>query len=125
MQAIDEERLETDLHYRYELAGGSYLQPHVRYYTQTAAEFFRTSLTDGDPLPQYASADYRLGEFTTTTLGLKYAMPTGKNSEFSARAEFITQVQNDVTTAVGDQLNQDLTPDLDSVVFQVGYSFHW
>ena len=34
-----------DLHYRYELAGGSYLQPHVRYYTQTAAEFFRTSLT--------------------------------------------------------------------------------
>ena len=114
-----------DLHYRYELGGGSYLQPHVRYYTQSAAEFFHTSLVDGDPLPQYASADYRLGEFTTTTLGLKYATPTGRNSEFSMRGEVITQAQQDVGTAIGDQLNQDLTPDLDSFIFQVGYAFRW
>jgi hypothetical protein len=114
-----------DFHYRYELGGGSYLQPHVRYYTQTAAEFFRTSLVDGEALPQYASADYRLGEFTTTTLGLKYATPMGPTSELSMRAEVITQAQNDVGTAVGDQLSQDLTPDLDSFVLQVGYSFRW
>lgn len=114
-----------DFHYRYDLGGGSYLQPHVRYYSQSAAEFFRTSLVDGDPLPQYASADYRLGELTTTTLGLKYAMPVGKTSEFSLRGEVITQAQQDVTTPIGDQVSQDLTPDLDAVVFQVGYSFRW
>jgi hypothetical protein len=115
----------VDFHYRYELSDGAYLQPHVRYYSQSAAEFFRTSLVDGDPLPKYASADYRLGEFTSTTLGLKYATPVGHDSEFSIRAELISQAQKDVGTAVGDQLNQNLTPDLDSYVLQVGYSFRW
>ena len=114
-----------DFHYRYEIGDGSYLQLHLRYYSQSAAEFFRTSLVDGEALPEYASADYRLGEFTTTTLGLKYAMPMGNNSEFSVRGEVITQAQNDVGTPVGDQASQDLTPDLDAFVFQVGYSFRW
>jgi hypothetical protein len=49
----------------------------------------------------------------------------GPTSELSMRAEVITQAQNDVGTAVGDQLSQDLTPDLDSFVLQVGYSFRW
>jgi len=114
-----------DLHYRYELGNGAYLQPHVRYYSQTAANFFRTSLVNGEPLPEFASADYRLGEFTSTTLGLKYARPTGHSSEFSVRGEVVSQVQQDVTTPIGDQANQDLTPDLNSFVIQVGYSTHW
>lgn len=114
-----------DFHYRYELSGGAYLQPHIRYYSQSAAEFYTHSLNFGDPLPEYASADYRLGELTTTTLGLKYAMPLAKNSEFSVRAEMINQSSNEVGSLVGDQLDQELAPDLDAVVFQVGYSFRW
>ncbi|MDH5766920.1 MAG: DUF3570 domain-containing protein, partial [Gammaproteobacteria bacterium] len=35
-----------DLTYRYELSGGSYLQPHIRYYTQSAAEFFTHNILD-------------------------------------------------------------------------------
>lgn len=115
----------VDFHYRYELSDGAYLQPHFRYYTQSAAEFYAHSLNYGDPLPEYASADYRLGELTTTTLGLKYAMPMGDNSEFSMRAEMINQSSNTVGTLVGDQLSQELAPDLDAVIFQVGYSFRW
>ncbi|MFW2374002.1 MAG: DUF3570 domain-containing protein [Gammaproteobacteria bacterium] len=114
-----------DFHYRYELSGGAYLQPHIRYYSQSAAEFFTHSLDYGDPLPEYASADYRLGELTTTTLGLKYAMPLARNSEFSVRAEVINQASKEVGSLVGDQLNQELAPDLDAFIFQVGYSFHW
>ena len=112
-----------DFHYRYELGNGSYLQPHLRYYTQSAADFFVTSLLDGQPLPEYASADYRLGEFVTNTYGLKYAMPLSKNSEFNVRAEIISQIQSNVGTAVGDQLNNDLTPDTDAVILQFGYNF--
>ncbi len=114
-----------DFHYRYELSGGAYLQPHIRYYSQSAAEFYTHSLDFGAPLPEYASADYRLGELNTTTLGLKYAMPLAKNSEFSVRAEVINQSSNTVGTLVGDQLTQELAPDLDAFIFQVGYSFHW
>jgi hypothetical protein len=115
----------VDLHYRYELGNGQYLQPHLRYYTQSAADFFTTSLVDGQSLPQHASSDYRLGDFETQTIGLKYAMRTGETSEFSVRAELISQTQNDVTTPIGDQVNYDLTPDLDSYIVQFGYNFRF
>jgi len=103
-----------DFHYRYELGNGSYLQPHLRYYTQTAADFYTTSLVDTAARPEFASADYRLGEFVTNTYGLKYGMPRGENSEFTARAEMISQVQSD-----------DITADLDSFILQFGYDFRF
>jgi len=45
-----------DFRYRYELGGNHYLQPHIRYYTQSAADFFVNYLVAGDALPDYASA---------------------------------------------------------------------
>jgi len=107
-----------DFHYRYELGNGSYLQPHLRYYSQSAADFSVTSLTEAEAAAAtsitYASADYRLSEFVTNTFGVKYAMPVGKTSEFSVRAEVISQVQNDA-----------LYPDLDSFIIQFGYDFYF
>ncbi len=115
------------LHYRYELSGGSYLEPHLRYYTQTAAEFFTHGLTVAAlATTPFASADYRLGEFNSTTLGLKYATPLGKNSEFSVRGEIINQVNNDIAVPTGyESTGYDISPNLSSIVLQVGYSFNW
>ena len=122
-----------DFHYRYELSGGAYLQPHLRYYSQSAAEFYTHNLNPTQlasalsaPTTSYASADYRLGEFTTTTVGLKYTQPLGKNQEFNIRAELITQA-NEVVDSVftGDPTTQDVAPDLDATVIQFGYSFKW
>ncbi len=114
-----------DLHYRYELGNGSYLQPHARLYLQSAADFYRHSLNDGEALPDFASADYRLGDFTATTIGLKYGKPMGDDQELSMRIEVMNQTYNTVGTLVGDQLDQDITPDLQAVILQVGYSFYW
>ena len=116
-----------DLHYRYELSGGSYLEPHLRYYTQTAAEFFTHGLTAAAlATTPFASADYRLGEFNSTTLGLKYATPLGKTSEFSVRGEIINQVNNDIAVPTGyASTGYDISPDLSAIVLQVGYSFNW
>ncbi len=114
-----------DLHYRYELGGGSYLQPHARLYLQSAADFYRHSVTDGSPLPDYASADYRLGEMTSTTIGLKYGKPTGHNQELSMRVELMQQNYSTVGTLVGDQQNQDMTPALQALILQLGYHFYW
>jgi len=118
-----------DFHYRYELDGGSYFQPHLRYYSQTAADFYQHSVlnptTTGTALPEYASNDYRLGEFTTTTMGVKYAMPLGKDSEFSMRLELMNQTYNTVGTLYGQQNTLELTPDLSATIIQFGYSFYW
>ena len=115
-----------DWKYRYELAN-SYLQPHVRYYTQDAADFYSHSLvlgtdidTAGNALVNYASNDYRLAELDTVTLGLKYGMPMGNDSEFSVRGEIISQSVNDSGVPAGQE-----TPDLDALMLQVNYSFLW
>lgn len=113
-----------DLKYRYELAA-SYLQPHVRYYSQSASDFYTHNLvlgTDinlaGNVLVDYASHDYRLAESQTMTFGLKYGMPVGENSEFSVRGEIITQTINDGAVPVGQE-----TPDLSAIMLQVNFSF--
>lgn len=113
----------ADLRYRWEMAGGNYWQPHVRYYTQGAADFYRHSLVAGET-PQYASADYRLGEMSTTTFGLKYGIPLANNHEFALRAEAMQQRGDEhPANAVGSQRNQNLFPGTDALIFQVSYSF--
>lgn len=111
-----------DLKYRYELPGGNYLQPHYRRYQQTAADFYRHSLVDNTALPNYASADLRLGEMTGSTVGLKFGMPLG-SGEFNVRVEKMTQSgESHPADAVGLQRNYDLYPTLDATIVQIGYS---
>jgi hypothetical protein len=112
-----------DVHYRWSLKEGRYLQPHVRYYTQTAADFYHTVLLTGAPVPQFATADYRLGEFDGITLGMKYGMPTEKG-EWSARLERYQQTGDpDASARVGVLRNLDLYPDLNALIAQVSYKF--
>ena len=84
-----------DLRYHYTLWRGAYLQPHLRYYTQSAAGFYHYSLDDGAPLPDVASADYRLGNLTSATAGLKLGVPFGKAANLRLRAEYLTQQDAD------------------------------
>jgi len=101
-----------DARYRYEMGGGHYLMPHARYYLQDKADFYYYKLTDGD-IPQYASADYRLADLSTTTLGLKYGIELANDSELSIRAELMKQQSE------GDAP----FPDVDAVILQLNYSF--
>jgi len=115
-----------DFKYRYELKGRNYLQPHFRYYSQTAADFYRHNFVQGADVDalgnvgvQYASHDYRLAEFDSTTIGLKYGLPIGKSSEFSVRGEYMAQSISEAAP-VGEE-----TPDLNAVILQMNYSFLW
>jgi hypothetical protein len=113
----------TDLKYRYELGSGKYLQPHYRYYKQTAADFFRHSLVDGATVPATASADLRLADMTGTTVGVKFGMPL-YDGEFSIRFEKMLQTgESHPADAIGIQKNYDLYPNLDVTILQLGYSF--
>jgi hypothetical protein len=68
-----------------------YVEPRARYYTQSAADFFRYYLVESDPLPAHASSDYRLAKFSATTLGLKLGFKPIQNGEFYVRGEFYEQ----------------------------------
>ncbi len=115
-----------DLKYRYEM-GRSYLQPHVRYYMQDAADFYRHNLVQGvdvdasgTVLLTEVTSDSRLSKLTTTTFGLKYGYATGNNSELSVRGEVMRQTFDDGNVPAGEA-----TPDLDAVILNVTYSFFW
>lgn len=117
-----------DFRYRYELNSKQYLQPHIRYYTQSAADFYRYNLVQGTDINangevqlDYASSDYRIGGFDSMTYGLSYGMKLSKSSEFTVRAEYIQQQVDRVDEA----LSGEETPDLDAVIIQAGYSFTW
>ena len=111
-----------DLKYRYQM-GRSYLQPHVRYYMQEEADFYKHDLT----LEEFnsgsvteVSSDSRLMKFTTATLGLKYGYAISKSSEISVRGELMNQTFDD-----GDVIAGEETPDLDAIIVNIGYSLVW
>ncbi len=82
-----------DMRYRIDLGASQYIQLHGRYYTQTAADFYHARLTEADErnLPEYMSADYRLDELTTTTLGIKYGFNFSQFGHFRIRYETMEQ----------------------------------
>jgi len=115
-----------DLRYRWNYTSRAYVEPHLRFYTQGAADFYHTNLVDGDPLPVNASSDYRLGEFDAITAGIKYGRFLSSGSEWSVRLEYYKQTGNASSPdAVGDLLDYQLFPDLDAVIAQFNYRFMW
>ncbi len=113
-----------DLRYRIPWRDARYFEPHLRFYTQSEADFFRVSLVDGVALPVYATNDYRLGNFDALTAGLKYGWTTSGGNEWSMRLEWYTQSGDlDESLLVGNQPSIVTYPDLDAFIFQVGYRF--
>ncbi|MDT8384869.1 MAG: DUF3570 domain-containing protein [Gammaproteobacteria bacterium] len=114
----------VDLRYRFDFAGGHYLQPHLRYYQQAQADFYRQTLIDGEETTlAYASADYRLGEFTTQTIGVKYGYQFHNGAELNLRVEMIEQNGKDRSAdAIGKLQNQQLFPDNEAYLLQAGVS---
>jgi hypothetical protein len=77
--------------------------------------------TTGVVNTKFASNDYRLAESETLTLGVKYGIPRGDNSEFSVRAEIISQTVTDDNTVASNEK----TPGLDAIIMQVNYTLRW
>jgi len=102
----------------------SYIQPHFRFYQQSAAEFYQPFLIDGDALPTYASADYRIGEMTTFTVGLKYGLLVNNGHDLSFRLEYYRQTPTDAGFDEPGALQEvDLYPTIDAIIAQITYSF--
>ncbi|HEX9852581.1 MAG TPA: DUF3570 domain-containing protein, partial [Woeseiaceae bacterium] len=119
---IDSHTLEA--RYRLPFGDRRYLEPHVRWYTQTAADFYRISLVDGAPPLEFASSDYRLGEFDAITVGMKYGWKTRSDNEMSVRLEYYMQDGSaPPDQIIGNQAGRELYPDLDAIIAQFSYRF--
>jgi len=118
---VDSHTLESRL--RLPLGDSGYLEPHVRYYQQTAASFYRYSLPSA-PLPEFASADARLSDMNAVTFGLKYGRETAGGNEWNARLEFYQQKAKAPTEfLIGNQVGNTQMPDFNAVILQFGYHF--
>jgi hypothetical protein len=106
-----------------------YLEPTLRWYRQTAADFYRPWLSSSaGQSASYASSDARLGAFRALTYGVKYGMQldehTGRTgSEFSIRAEYYQQTVDSRMAGPGALQGLDLYPALKAVLVQLGFSY--
>ena len=109
---------------RISLTHAIYLEPHVRWYRQTAASFFQYYLIAGQPLPQYASSDSRLGKFTGLTGGLTLGLKVTRSGEVYLRGEYYAQTGVDhPPNAIGQLASQDLFSGVKATSLMLGYSF--
>ena len=112
-----------DLKYRYELGSGHYLQPQLRYYMQSAADFYRHSLVDSEATPEYVSSDQRMGEMSNVTIGIKYGFPIFDDGILALRLAYMQQTgDSKPSDAIGSQKQVDLFPTLEAVIVNVNFN---
>ncbi len=114
-----------DAHWLFFANEGRFWQPHIRFYQQDAAEFYTPFLVQTDPLPVFASADYRVGEMTAVTLGLKYGFQMDDGDRAEIRLEYYKQTPNSANEpqGVANLEGLDLYPEIDAVILQFNYYF--
>jgi hypothetical protein len=114
----------VDTRFYIPLKNGRYLEPHFRFYQQTAAEFYQPFLMQGGELPEFASADYRIGEMTAYTLGLKYGIKLSDGNDLSFRLEYYRQNPESAGhNAPGELADMELYESIEAIIAQVSYSF--
>ena len=105
----------VDLTYRLQLGTHFYLEPHYRYYTQTAANFFTHAILSGNT-PTYASADLRLAALQSNTVGLRIAHQWDADASWGLGVDYMHQTGNaHPASAVGALKSEALFTDLKTI----------
>jgi hypothetical protein len=105
---------------------GYFIEPHLRWYQQTEADFYRYFLTGLPQEGQEVSADYRLGEMDATTVGVKFGKQINDQHIWSVRLEqYVQSGDSSPSEAFGQLAQQDLYPDVEATIVQFNYSFQW
>ena len=98
------------------------LVPHIRWYHQSAADFYRLFLVQGAPLPAYASADTRLARFSALTFGLEYRFPVFSRIQMGISGEYYFQlIDRSPPEAFGSLRGLNLIPKTDALMFRMTF----
>jgi len=113
-----------DTRFNIPVGRASYIEPHLRFYQQSAADFFKPFLIEDQSSIDFISADYRIGEMTAVTVGAKYGVVLTGGNELSIRLEYYHQMPTNSGFAEPAALNGlDTAPVVDAIIVQVSYSF--
>jgi len=116
----------VDFTYRYKMDSGYFIQPHFRFYQQSATDFYRYFLLDSEAIPRFVSADYRLGDLQSKTIGFKFGKEIDDRHIWSVRVErFLQTGDSSPAEAIGQLRQQNLFPDLEAYIVQFNYSIQW
>lgn len=111
-----------DAKYKIKLGKSHSIEPHVRYYTQTEADFYTPQLNADDPLPTYASSDYRLAEFDSYSIGATYRFIAKDEKEWRITSEVYSQDPASVERTEG-QKDLNSNPGFNALIVSVGVKF--
>lgn len=111
----------VDAKLRIDLGSGIYLEPHARWYHQSAARFYDLYLNETGPAPVFMSADPRLAAFNARTYGLKFGIRAGRNGELSLRLEQYEQRPSDQLSSLPALQGLDLNPNLKATIVQLSW----
>ncbi len=101
-----------------------YIEPDLRWYHQTAANFYRYYLVAGQPLPAYATSDPRLGQFDAITYGGKIGYNLGGHLELYLRGDYYRQTGNaHPAGAIGQLKNQNLFAGTNAAFGMIGLTW--
>jgi len=102
----------------------SYFEPHIRFYQQSAAHFFKPFIIEGQATTDHVSADYRIGEMSAVTIGAKYGVVLNDGNELSFRIEYYHQMptHNGFDKPLALE-GLDTSPEIEACIIQVSYSF--
>ena len=88
-----------DFNYRLNFANTSYIEPRIRLYQQSKADFYQNEFFVDDAgasdpsvnFPEFISADFRLDDMVSVTPGIRFGKEVGTNGHLRARLEYMYQ----------------------------------
>lgn len=118
--------LTGDVSERIPLTTNLYVQPEFYYYKQSAADFFDYYLLNGQPLPQYASADGRLAKFSARTIGIRVGYTLSPNTNLYLLAEDYKQMgRHHLPYAPGDLATEDIFSGVHATSIVAGFTYRF
>jgi hypothetical protein len=115
----------VDAKLRIDLGSGMYLEPHARWYRQSAADFYNLYLIETAAAPTNMSADPRLAAFSATTFGFKFGIATARSGELSLRLEEYEQRPSDQSSSLAELQGLDLNPNLKATIVQLSWHLEY
>ena len=96
----------------------------VRYYLQSKADFYRPFLIQGEALPSYASADYRLGDMDAITVGAKVGKKLGEGkNDLTFHLQYYQQTPDSNLGAFGSLAQYTIAPSVKALVLKMIFGF--
>jgi hypothetical protein len=111
-----------DAKYMINLGDRKSIEPHLRYYTQSKADFYVPQLDAADALSTHATADYRLAEFDAYTLGATYRWGGRVGRKWRVTGELYSQDPAKSKLTSG-QAGLDANPGFDALILSLGVEF--